>query len=253
MGTLTLKIQPPVSSYSPHPHEQDPFLVTVDSLTTVKHLKQVVLQHLVHSLTLALPFPLPPATDFGLVFDGHILNDTDTLDTVFEKVLYTTTRTCIHIKPDHPIEDPLPHLPAYTLFSPLPQPSNARWTAQLPCPISTSSFHHRDRKAFQKSTSLARLLPCTSTASLLPQLQSQPTAHTDRPRLHGSKQLPLLQPLQKRAAHPRQVPLSGVTATWQKAVQCQVSLRKRRHILCHRRIPPYILKSWHHSSTNTFS
>ncbi|KAG0276767.1 hypothetical protein BGZ96_003161 [Linnemannia gamsii] len=90
MSTLTLKIQPPALSYAPYDTPAS-FTVTVDRHSTVKHLKQVVLRRLVSSLALAFPSPLPPATDLGLIFDGHSLNDTDTLENIFEKVDYTTS------------------------------------------------------------------------------------------------------------------------------------------------------------------
>jgi hypothetical protein len=59
--------------------------------------------------------------------------------------------------------------------------------------------------------------------------------------------------LQKRATHLRQVLRSGVRTTWQKAVRCQMSLRKKQHILYYRRTFPYIRKSWRLSTINMLS
>lgn len=190
MGTLTLKIQPPVSSYSPHPHEQDPFLVTVDSLTTVKHLKQVVLQHLVHSLTLALPFPLPPATDFGLVFDGHILNDTDTLDTVFEKVDCTTSLPHIHLivpssrsKGISEVNEPC---------SPAPLYFHSQFTS--PAPVSTYCSHG--------STSPSRQQTTTTTSTPAKESSTPTPGTTERCHSNMAEGSPMSSVAEKKATYP---------------------------------------------------
>ncbi|KAG9067297.1 hypothetical protein KI688_012080 [Linnemannia hyalina] len=149
MGTLTLKIQPPAPSYSSHPHElPDPFLVTVDSLTTVKHLKQVVLQYLARSPILALPFTLPPATDLGLVFDGHILNDTDTLDKVFEKVDCATSLPHIHLIV--PLSGSKGILEVNEPCSPAPLHFNDQFTS--PAPVSTYCSHELTSPSRQRTT-----------------------------------------------------------------------------------------------------
>ncbi|KAF9126277.1 hypothetical protein BGX30_015306 [Mortierella sp. GBA39] len=150
MGTLTLKIQPPAPSYSSHPHKlPDPFLVTVDSLTTVKHLKQVVLQHLARSPILALPFPLPPATDLGLDFDGHILNDTDTLDKVFEKVDCATSLPHIHLIV--PLSGSKGVLEVNEPCSPAPYFHN-QFTS--PAPVSTYYSHESTSPSRQRTTTI---------------------------------------------------------------------------------------------------
>ncbi|KAF8938325.1 hypothetical protein BGZ47_008639, partial [Haplosporangium gracile] len=145
MGTLTLTIQPPAPSYSPYEHP-DTFSVTLDSHSTVKHLKQVVFQHQVRSLVLALPFPLPPATDLGLIFDGHTLNDTDTLDKVFEKVDCTASLPHIHLIV--PSSEPKGFLDVNEPCSPAPLHFHDQFTSPAPAlnyyaPGSTSPSRQR--------------------------------------------------------------------------------------------------------------
>ncbi|KAG0204944.1 hypothetical protein BGX33_008185 [Mortierella sp. NVP41] len=126
MGTLTLQIHSPAHS----PHQ---FSVTVDRHSTVNHLKKVVCQHLVHSST---P-PSPTTVDLGLVFDGHALNDTDTLDKVFEKVDCATSLPHIHlIVSSSELQSPAQ---VNEPCSPAPLHFHDQFTSSTPAPVAHGS------------------------------------------------------------------------------------------------------------------
>ncbi|KAK3842321.1 MAG: hypothetical protein J3R72DRAFT_421365 [Linnemannia gamsii] len=150
MGTLTLQIHSP--THSPHP-----FSFTVDTHSTVTHLKQLVRQHLALSTA---------AADLGLVLDGHILNDADTLDKVFEKVDCTSSLPHIHLIVSSPSGQVRCCSPIYV--------------NDEPCSPAPLQFHHQFSSFFPSShdTYKSTTPPLQLPTNTIPEEERTPTPGT---------------------------------------------------------------------------